>query len=469
MPVYKVLVVDDEPTYRASVSRILTNDSYNVTAAASAEDALDIISKTRFDLLISDLKMPGMSGLDLLEKVNDIAPGTASIIMTAYGTIDSAIEATKKGAFHYLVKPFNIDDVVHLAKKAIAHKKLKEENTILKSQLQRTSNISNIIGKSDKMLKIFETIEKVSENDTTVLICGETGSGKDVVAKAIHYMSLRSSKLFVNINCSSSSSEQLESEMFGHLKGSFTGAVTTRQGKIELANDGTVYFDEIAELPLSTQAKVLRVLEEKRFEPLGSDKTCEVDIRIIASTSKNLETLVKEGRFREDLYYKLNIVPINIPPLRQRQEDLPLLISNFLGKFNKKTNKKVEGFSEEVLTYLNKYQWPGNVRELENLVERLVTLNDGIIEKDDLPVKYIEDAKPAVSIDNLNFINSPKINIPEDGIDLNKLVRGLEDSLIMQALDKTKWNKNQAAKLLRLNRTTLVEKLRKKGLIKTRI
>lgn len=398
-----------------------------------------------------------------------MAPGTASIIMTAYGTIDTAIKATKMGAFHYLVKPFNIDDVVYLAKKAIAHKKLKEENTYLKTQLQRTSNISNIIGNSPEMQNIFETIERVAESDSTVLITGEIGTGKDLVAKAIHYMSLRANKLLVTINCSSSSGEQLESELFGHLKGSFTGAVTTRQGKIEMANDGTVFLDEISELSMSTQAKILRVLQEKRFEPVGSDKTCEVDIRIIASSNKNLELLVREEKFREDLFYKFNVIPINIPPLRERTSDIPLLVNHFISKFNKKTNNKVDGVSDGVMEVLTKYTWPGNVRELENLVERLVTLNEGIIEIDDLPLKYVEPSKHKSNLEKASLTSSSKYTIPEDGLDLNKIVRNIEEDLIMQALSKTNWNKNKAAKLLKLNRTTLVEKLRKKGLIKSRV
>jgi DNA-binding NtrC family response regulator len=468
MPGFKVLVVDDEPTYRTSISRVLTNESYQVTAAASAEEAVNLISLSRYDLVITDLKMPGMSGIDLLSKMEEISPASAAIIMTAHATIDTAIEATKMGAFHYLIKPFNIDEVIQLAKKAIDHKKLKEENTYLKKQLQRTNNISNIIGKSEEMQKVFRLIEKVSDTDSTVLITGESGTGKELVAKAIHYLSQRSKKLMVPVNCAAIPSELLESELFGHVKGSFTGAISARKGKFEIADEGTIFLDEVAELPMNIQAKFLRILQERRFESVGSNKTIDVNVRVIAASNSSLERLVNEGKFREDLFYRLNVIPIVIPSLRERTSDIPLLVNHFLSKFNKKKNRGVIEVHENVMHALIDYPWPGNVRELENLIERLVTLNEGVIELEDLPAKYIEPSNQKVSVDSLNFVSSPSMNLPDDGIDLNRIVKGLEEDLIMKALDRTNWNKNRAAKLLNLNRTTLVEKLRKKGLIKSR-
>jgi len=470
MSLARVLVVDDEPTYRTSVSRCLTNNNYQVTAADSAERALEYLTESRFDLVITDLKMSGMSGLDLLAKMQEIAPNTAAIMMTAYAAIDTAIEATKRGAFHYLVKPFNIEEVLQLSHKAIEHKKLKEENSYLKKQLNRSGNLSNIIAKSAGMRDIVKSVERAGTTDSSVLIMGETGTGKEFIAKSIHYTSLRSKKLIVNIDCSSMSSDVLELELFGYVKGAFAGAVSSKSGKLELADGGTLFLNDVSDLSLNTQTKIFKIIEDKKFFPVGSTKAVDIDIRVIAATKRDLEKMSKEGSFREDLFYRLNVIPVNIPPLRDRKEDIPGLVNYFVNYYSVRNGKQPIEVSEEVMAVFTNYFWPSNVMELQNLLERLVVLNDGKIEVSSLPAKYIENVeiKPENSVSMLNFVSMPKIVMPESGINLNDIVRDFEEDLIMQALNRTNWNKNRAAKLLRLNRTTLVEKLRKKGLINSR-
>ena len=470
MSLARVLVVDDEPTYRTSVSRCLTNNNYQVTAADSAERALEYLTESRFDLVITDLKMSGMSGLDLLAKMQEIAPNTAAIMMTAYAAIDTAIEATKRGAFHYLVKPFNIEDVLQLSHKAIEHKKLKEENSYLKKQLNRSGNLSNIIAKSAGMRDVVKSVERAGATDSSVLIRGETGTGKEFIAKSIHYTSLRSKKLIVNIDCGSMSSDVLELELFGYVKGAFAGAVSSKPGKLELADGGTLFLNDVSDLSLNTQTKIFKIIEDKKFFPVGSTKAVDVDIRIIAASKRDVEKMSKEGSFREDLFYRLNVIPVNIPPLRDRKDDITGLVNYFVNYYSVRNGKQPIDVSEDVMNIFTNYYWPSNVREIQNLLERLVVLNDGKIEASSLPSKYIENAeiKPEASVSMLNFVSMPKIVMPESGINLNDIVRDFEEDLIMQALDRTNWNKNRAAKLLRLNRTTLVEKLRKKGLINSR-
>ncbi|MEI6079363.1 MAG: sigma-54 dependent transcriptional regulator [bacterium] len=471
MSIAKILVVDDEPTYRASVSRCLTNNNYQVTAADSAEKALEYLTEGKFDLVITDLKMSGMSGLDLLGKMQEIAPNTAAIMMTAYAAIDTAVEATKRGAFHYLVKPFNIDDVIQLSQKAIEHKRLKEENTYLKRQLNRTGNISNIIAKSSGMRDVVKAIEKAGATDSNVLIKGETGTGKEFIARSIHYSSLRSKKLLVRIDCASMNSDALELELFGYVKGAFAGAVSSKSGKLELAEGGTLFLNDVSDLSLSTQAKIFKITEDKKFYPVGSTKPVDIDVRVIAATKRDIEKMVKDSSFREDLFYSLNVIPINVPPLRERTDDIPGLLNYFVNYYSSRNGKQALEISEDVVKTLSSYFWPANVRELQNLLERLVVLNDGKIDASCLPAKYTEtsDDRPVTDVSSLNFVSLPRLVMPEAGINLNDVVRDFEEDLIMQALTRTNWNKNRAAKLLKLNRTTLVEKLRKKGLINSRV
>ncbi len=469
MPLSKILVVDDEPTYRASISRCLTNNSYRVTAADTGERALELLSTGNYDLLITDLKMPGISGLDLIKKIREISPSTATIIMTAYATIETAVEATKSGAFHYLVKPFNIDELVQLAQKAIEHKKLRDENVYLKRQMVRNAGVADIIGKSKAMQEIVELVKKLGDSDSNVLVTGETGTGKDLVAKAVHGLSRRNKKLMVYFDCINESTESLEAELFGYVKGAFAGAISSKEGKVDLAGGGTLLLDNVSELPLNTQSKLLQLLKEKTYCPLGSNRTSEADVRIIATTNRDLEAAVSRGSFRKDLYYELNVIPLCIPPVRDRKEDIPLLINHFVKMSSFRNGKRVDGISKEAMEVFINYSWPGNVTEMQNFIDRLVVSCGTRIELSDVSKKYFEDRKAKVEIlDTTEPVAGPKLVIPNDGIDLNNIIRELEDNLISQALSRTNGNKNQAAKLLRLNRTTLVEKLRKRGAIKSR-
>jgi transcriptional regulator with PAS, ATPase and Fis domain len=343
-----------------------------------------------------------------------------------------------------------------LVDKALELKKLEEENKQLKNELKQKYKFDNIIGGSEGILHVMEMIEKVSSSDSTVLVKGESGTGKELVAKAIHYNSPRASQRLIPVNCGAIPAELLESELFGHVKGAFTGAVAARIGRFELAHEGTIFLDEVSEMSPTLQVKLLRVIQERQFEPVGSTKTVEVDVRIIAATNVDLEKAVEEGTFREDLYYRLNVIPMHIPPLRERFGDIPLLLHHFITHFNKAKGKNISGIAPEAMELLNNYNWPGNVRELENLVERVAILKgEGMIQPSDLPEKY-QQRKYAQ--------NAQDMQITDQGVDFNSAVDAFENALIMKALEKTNWNRNQAAQLLKLNRTTLVEKIKKKGL-----
>ncbi len=468
MPLARILVVDDEPTYRSSVSRCLTNQSYQVTAAESGEKALELISSSRFDLVITDIKMPGMSGIDLLGKVQELSPGTASIIMTAYATIETAIEATKLGAFHYLVKPFNVDELIQLSSRAIENKRLKDENTYLKKQFNKGTGISNIVGKSKNVQETIELVKKAAECDSCVLITGEDGTGKSMIAKTIHSMSTRSRKLFATLDCSSGPTEVLETELFGYVKGAFPGAVSSKAGLLEVADGGTILLDNIQDLPAGVQTKVINFISSSTYCPVGTSRPLSSDVRILASSCRSPEVLGSDPRMKKDLIYRLNVIPINVMPLRERLEDVETLVNYFVNMYAVKRGKGNVEIEDAVMDMLCVYKWPGNVAELKGLIERLVTLSDGCIRVPDMPRKYTESTIAAVSTDELNFPSSPKIMVTENGVDLNNIIKDIEDDLIKQALDMTSWNKNRAAKLLGLNRTTLVEKLRKRGLINSR-
>ncbi len=469
MPLARVLVVDDEPTYRASVSRCLTNQSYHVTAAESGEKALELLSSGRFDLVISDIKMPGMSGVELLGKVSEISPGTASIIMTAFATIETAIEATKLGAFHYLIKPFNVDELVQLAARAIEHKKLKEENTYLKKHFNRNSGVSNVVGKSKETQNLVELINKTAATDSCALITGENGTGKSLVAKTIHSTSIRMKKLFAVVDCSSGNSESLEIELFGYVKGSFPGAVSSKAGVLEIAEGGTVLLDNIQDIPQSIQTKIINFVSSGTYCPIGTSRAVSSDVRIVASSSKNIVSLNSENKIKKDLLNRLSVIPIELSPLRDRPEDIETLVNHFLNLYGAKRGKGLVELEDGVMNIFTSYSWPGNTSELKNLLERLVTLSNGTIRESDIPRKYIDGSGAVVEPTTLNFVSSPKMLVTEDGVDLNNIIKNIEDDLIKQALDMTSWNKNRAAKLLGLNRTTLVEKLRKRGLINSRI
>lgn len=454
----RVLILDDESTMRTALFRTLDRKGYSVVTSQTIEEAKSYCASDKiFDLAIVDVNLPDGDGLEFMTYLKSIYPGIQVIILTGFATIESAVLATQKGAYHFLTKPFSIEELLSAAEKALDHKNLQKENRQLRQELTMKYGFTQIIGESDGIKNCLSLVERVADSDSTILVTGESGTGKELIAKAIHYNSPRAKGPFIAINCGAIPSELLESELFGHVKGAFTGAVSNRAGRFELADDGTLFLDEIGDLDPSLQVKILRALQEKSFEPVGSTKTMSVNVRVITATNVDLDKAVAEGRFREDLYYRLNVIPIHIPALRERKTDVPLLLNHFLEKFNKNKSKKITGFSQESLVSLMNYSWPGNIRELENLVERLSILKGhGEVIPADLPAKY----KSAAAC----FAETGIIDIPDQGLDFNTAVDQFENALILKALEKTGWNKNQASILLRLNRTTLVEKMKKKGL-----
>jgi len=451
-----ILVVDDEVAIRRALERFLTGLGYQVWGVGNADDAMKIVNKEVIDLALVDLVMPEIDGVELIRRIKTVNPTMVAIVMTAYGTITSAVEAMKGGAYHYLTKPFELDDISSLIATALEHQQLKEENIYLKKQLRNKYKFDNFIGDSDEMQQVFSMIERVADTDSTILVLGESGTGKELVARAIHYNSLRQDKALITVNCGAIPEELLESELFGHVKGAFTGAHSTKPGRFDVAHGGTIFLDEIGDMSMKLQVKILRVLQERRFEPVGSTKTHEVNVRIITATNQNLEKAVKEGRFREDLFYRLNVIPIQIPPLRERRTDVSLLAFHFVLKFNKENERQIEGFDKESMAVLENYSWPGNVRELENLVERIIVLKpEGVISVADLP--------PQICGEERSF-EGASLYIPTDGVSFKDAVGEFETKLIEQALERTGGNKNKAATLLKLNRTTLVEKIKKLGI-----
>ncbi len=458
----RILIVDDEVAIRKALERFLRDLQYDVFTASNGEEAMKLIDEEVFDLALVDLVMPKVDGIELIRCMKRAQPEIVPIVLTGFGTITSAVEAMKAGAYHYLTKPFELDDIASLLATALEHRQLKEENRLLKNQLRDKYRFENIVGTSDEMAAVFDMVEKVAETDSTVLVTGESGTGKELVARAIHYNSARREKPLVTVNCAAIPEELLESELFGHVKGAFTGAVATHAGRFDAADGGTIFLDEIGDMSLKLQVKVLRVLQEQRFEPVGSTTTHEVDVRIIAATNHDLECAVREKRFREDLFYRLNVIPIHVPPLREREGDVPLLVQHFLEKAGKNAGGKAIDITPQALEKLAVYDWPGNVRELENAIERLVVLKKkGAIDLLDLPEKIAGEAaaKPARTKKQ-----SGEVQIPDEGLSFKAAVEDFESRLILGALQKTGWNKNQAANLLQLNRTTLVEKIKKKKL-----
>jgi DNA-binding NtrC family response regulator len=454
----RILIVDDESTLRTALFRVLDKKGYSVVTANRAEEA-KLLSQggSPIDLALVDMNLPDGDGIDFMIELKKMMPECEVIILTGHGTIESAVRATQKGAFHFITKPFNMDELISLTEKALTHKKLQQENHQLRTELNKKYQFDQIIGQSEQIKNVLSLVERVADSDSTVLVTGESGTGKELIARAVHYNSPRAHQPFVAINCGAIPSELLESELFGHVKGAFTGAIANRIGRFELADGGTIFLDEIGDLQPALQVKLLRVLQERSFEPVGGTKNIQVNVRVIAATNKNLEDLVQSSRFREDLYYRLNVIPVYVPALRERKTDIPLLFAHFMEQFNRSKQRKLSGISTEAMESLLNYPWPGNIRELENLVERLAILKGfGQIEINDLPVKY-----RSVRDSNLDLVS---MDIPENGMDFNTAVDHFENSLILRALEKTGWNRNQAALLLRLNRTTLVEKIKKKGL-----
>ncbi len=456
-----ILVVDDSPDIRFTMSEVLRAKGFSVESASDGQEAIDILDNRFFDIVLTDLSMPRKTGMDVLRFVTQHSPETICIIITGFGSIQGAVEALKMGAYDYLCKPIKPDEVTILIDKALELRDLKRENKSLKKELKNRYGFENIVGSSKAMQEVFGLVEKVADTDSTVLITGESGTGKELIAHAIHYASDRKDGPFIPVNCAAIPEELLESELFGHEKGAFTHAIKTRIGRFELANKGTIFLDEIGEMSPSLQVKLLRVLQERKFERVGGVKTISVDIRVVSATNQDLEIAVKEGRFREDLFYRLNVIPIHVPPLRERRSDIPLLAKHFLKKYCSGKKRCVEGITDEALDILTRYDWPGNVRELENIMERMVILANGkMITKDDLPYQILEKTGgvPGQAI-------ASDLEFPEDGLSLSQAVSELEKRLILKALERTGGVKNRAAKLLKMNRTTLIEKMKKLGLM----
>jgi two-component system response regulator PilR (NtrC family) len=446
----KILVVEDEQSMREILEIFLKNEGYSVSVANDGASAIEVIKKDIFDLVITDLKMPKVSGVELLKSVKEISPDTIVVIITAYGTTESAVEAMKLGAFDYIQKPFKMDDIRLVVKNALEKQRLQKDVSILRDQLKPPS-LENIIGKSPTMLELFSVISKSAASNANVLITGESGTGKELVAKAIHNLSPRKNNHFVALNCAAIPEGLLESELFGYMKGAFTGAVANKQGLFEIANNGTLFLDEIGEMPLNLQAKLLRVIEGGTFRRVGGVSDIKVDVRIIAATNTDIKSLVDEGRFREDLYFRLNVLSVKVPPLRERRDDIPLLANHFLKKFG--GNKRQ--FSREAITMLTNYHWKGNVRELENIIERVVLLCDSEI----IGVKHLpEEIRSATTAE--------RVTVPSGGINFEKMMEDMEKAYLIKALEQTNGVKTEAAKLLNLSFRSFRYKLKKYGIEK---
>jgi DNA-binding NtrC family response regulator len=452
-------VIDDEELYRRALERILARVGHRVSCARDASEAMSVVSAEHLDLVLCDVRMPGIQGLELVRQIHDVQPDLPCIVITGYGSAEASVDALRAGAFWYLEKPFDqtsLDVIRRLVDQAIEHGRLKAENRLLQRQLRTRYRFENIVGSSPALRYALEMVEKVADSDSTVLITGESGTGKELFARALHYNSRRADRLLVTVNCGAIPEELLESELFGHVRGAFTNAVSHRQGRFSLAHGGTIFLDEIGDMSPNLQVKLLRVLQERTFEPVGSSKSVSVDVRVVAATNQDLPVAIREKRFREDLYYRLNVIPIEVPPLRERREDVPLLIRHFLDTLNAEKGRGVTGFEEQALERVLAHDWPGNVRELENLIERLVILRgEGEIRLEDLPPPFNSVRSP---------LRTDAPRIPSTGIPFNDVVDRFETDLILQALEQTHWNKQRAAQILGLNRTTLLEKIKKKGL-----
>jgi two-component system NtrC family response regulator len=445
---FRILVVDDEPTQLELVGGFLRKQGFEVADAASGRAAVARFKQEPFDLVLTDQRMPDLSGLDVLEAVRAASPETAVVIMTAYGTIETAVSAVKAGATDYLAKPLSLDELLHRIHQIQDRRHLLTENRELRAALAERHRVEGIIGESGAMQEVLSVVRRVAPSDATVLIRGESGTGKELIAKALHYASPRAARTLVKVNCAALAESLLEAELFGHEKGAFTGAVAARKGRFELADGGSLFLDEIGDLPPHLQVKLLRVLQEREFERVGSSRPVKVDVRLLAATHRNLEALVREGRFRDDLYYRINVVTIPLPPLRERREDLPLLIDHFLRAFADKNGKSIRGLTREARETLLRYDYPGNVRELENLIERAVVLTrDDVIGLTDLPLTL-----------------DPQAADPEQGAGLVAAVEGLERRMIREALAKADGIQTRAAELLGIGERVLRYKLKKYGL-----
>lgn len=438
----RILVVDDEDSIREFLEIMLKKEGYEVTTAEDGEKALSIFKNKSFDLVISDMQMPKINGMELLKQIKDQSPDSLFMMITAFGTTETAVEAMKMGAYDYITKPFKLDEVRIVIANALRSKMLESENRVLKKELGKENGMHNLIGNSPPMHRVFELVRRVAVTPTTVLITGESGTGKEMIAKAIHFSGTLKDKPFIPVNCGAIPETLMESEMFGHKKGSFTGAVVDKVGLFEAADGGTIFLDEVGELPLSIQVKLLRVIQERVIRRVGSVDDTNVNVRIIAATNRNLEDMVKDKSFREDLYFRLNVINIHAPSLRERPEDIEILIKHFLKKYNERLSKGITGISTEALQQLVKYNYPGNVRELENIIERTVALEAGNMV---LP----ESLPPFVNTPSgRKMASSHEIEISEDGLDLDKVLGQIEKELLVKAIHASNGVKKRAAKLL---------------------
>ncbi|MHB8985430.1 MAG: sigma-54-dependent transcriptional regulator [Eubacteriales bacterium] len=450
----KVLVVDDEESVRQMLKDVLEADGHRVILAQDGRSALSKIDTTDPDAVLLDIRMPEIDGMAVLDIVRGKGNNVPIILMTAFGTTDMAIQAMQMGAYDYVIKPFNIDELLLTVKKAVVMQDLVAEVTSLREELAHNQNESMLLGQSPRMQALYKDIGRVADRNVTVLILGESGTGKELVSWAIHRNSSRRDRPFVKINCATIPENLLESELFGHEKGSFTSADRRKQGKFELANRGTILLDEIGEISMSTQVKLLRVLQEKEFERVGGTETLKVDVRILAATNKDLARLVKEGGFREDLFFRLNVVSIWVPPLRERREDIPFLANHFVQKFRGEFNKQITGFSQEAMDLLCRYDWPGNVRELKNACQRAVVMSTGqVILPDDIPF--------SVQARNQG-VETPEYS---PGMTLKEIVSDVERQVILKVLQENNWNRSTTAEALGINRRSLYAKMKEYGLI----
>ncbi len=431
----------------------LADRGFEVVACENGEKAVELLDQFAFDIVITDLRMPGIDGTAVIDAARERYPGIVAIVITGYGTVKDAVDAIKRGASDFIAKPFQFEELMHVLQKSMEQRRLTSENAYLRAQLEERYQFGGILGRSRPMQEMFQLLETVARSNATVLVTGETGTGKEMIARAVHHNSPRRANRFVALNCSALPETLLEAELFGHVRGAFTGAVGTRQGRFEHAHKGTLFLDEVGTMSPSLQMKLLRVLQEHEFERLGDSQTIKVDVRVIAATNSDVGRMIADGTFREDLYYRLNVISIKLPPLRDRRDDIPLLVKHFLGKFGADRTIQV---AQSTMRALMAYRWPGNVRQLENAVERAVALSGDRSEIDD------RDLPPEIRTAAEEATPAPH-EFPEDGLDLSAYLGSIERDLIGRALDRTQGNRNKAADLLRIKRTTLVEKLKRIG------
>ncbi len=445
-----ILLIEDDRNTRNGVAKLLRH-KYEIVIAEDGARGINILQRNNFDLVLTDIQMPGANGMDVLAECTKKNPAIPCVLITAYGSIETAVDAIKAGAYDFISKPIDVSKLEVTIERALESKELKEENTSLKKQIDEKHGVKNIIGSSPKMMEILETVKQVAPAKATILILGESGTGKELIAKAIHNLSGRKGA-FIPVHCAALPSALLESELFGHERGAFTGASEQRKGRFELADGGTIFLDEIGEIDQLVQVKLLRILETKTFERVGGAVLTKTDARIVAATNKNLVTLVKEGKFREDLFFRLNVLSIELPPLRERKEDIPLLVKNFIDFYSKENMKKIEGISEDAMNVISNYDWPGNIRELRNCIERMVVLcREKVLQTSNIPQNITE-----------KIILGSSLNKAASTGELN--IENNEKSLIIQALDETNGNRTMAAEKLGISRRTLHRKLNEYGL-----